>query len=101
MVDRLIWVWLLEYLVRGCVMTAGSNRQLCSCCVVCVMAFTGRPISVLVLRFWFPEGLTQQNLNFKGWNYHVHRDCPGSVESTNLSRDDLSGETGHMCRVSD
>ena len=28
----------------------------------------------------------------KGWNSHVHRELPGNVESTNLSRDNLSRE---------
>ena len=35
-------------------------------------------------------------LIFKGWNSHVHREFPGSSESTNLStsRDNLSRELG-------
>ena len=37
----------------------------------------------------------EQYLNFKGWNYHVHMEFPGSFESTNLSRDNLSREIGH------
>ena len=33
----------------------------------------------------------KQNLNVEGWNSHVHREFPGIVESTNLSRDSLRG----------
>ena len=29
-----------------------------------------------------------------GWNSHVRREFPGNVESTNLSRDNLSREIG-------
>ena len=29
----------------------------------------------------------KRNLNFKGWNSHVHREFPGDYESTNLSRE--------------
>ena len=36
----------------------------------------------------------KHNLNFNRWNSHVHRGFPGKFESTNLSRDDLSGEIG-------
>ena len=28
------------------------------------------------------------------WNSHVHRECPGKFESTNLSRDNISREIG-------
>ena len=49
----------------------------------CVML---RPISVL--RFWISE----QNLNIKGWNSHVHRGFPGKFETSNLSRDNVSRE---------
>ena len=34
------------------------------------------------------------NLNVKGWNSHVHREFPGNVESTHLSREILSREIG-------
>ena len=33
-------------------------------------------------------------LSFKGWNSHIHGEFPGSFESTNLSRDNLSRESG-------
>ena len=36
----------------------------------------------------------KQNLNFEGWHSNVQREFPGIVESTNLSRDNLSRETG-------
>ena len=36
----------------------------------------------------------KQNLKFEGWNSHVHKELPGDVESTNLRRDNLSGEIG-------
>ena len=45
---------------------------------------------ILVFRGFEP----QHNLDCKGWSSHVHREFPGNVESTNLSRDDLSGEIG-------
>ena len=31
----------------------------------------------------------KQNLKFRAWNSHVHREFVGNVESTNLSRDNL------------
>ena len=40
------------------------------------------------------RGLLQQNLDFKGWNSRVHREFPGKLESTNLSRDTRSREIG-------
>ena len=33
-------------------------------------------------------------LDVKGWDSHVHRECPGSFESTNLSRDNIIREIG-------
>ena len=30
----------------------------------------------------------------KGWNSHAHREFPGNLESTNLSRDNLSTDIG-------
>ena len=33
-------------------------------------------------------------LIFKGWNYHVHRESPGKLEPSNLSREILSREMG-------
>ena len=33
---------------------------------------------------------SMRNLDFQGWSFHVHREFPGNVESTNLSRDNLS-----------
>ena len=36
-------------------------------------------------RVWF-----KQNLNFKGWNYHVHRGFSQTFELMNLSRENLS-----------
>ena len=50
------------------------------------------PISAL--SFWIPEGLTQAESNLKGWNSHVHSEFPINVESSNLSRDNLSREIG-------
>ena len=29
----------------------------------------------------------KQNLNYKGWNSHVHRELFGNLESSNLSRE--------------
>ena len=40
-----------------------------------------------VLRFWMSEGLTQQNLNMKGWNLYVRREFPRKLESRSLSRE--------------
>ena len=36
----------------------------------------------------------ERNLDFEGWNSLAHRELPGEFESTNLSRDDPSGEIG-------
>ena len=33
---------------------------------------------------------------FKGWNSQAHREFPGNVESTNLSRDNISREIGRV-----
>ena len=49
-----------------------------------------RPISVL--RFWIPRVLLKQNLNFKGWNSHVHSGSPGKFESSNLSNNISKGD---------
>ena len=38
----------------------------------------------------------EHNLNWKGWNSQANRTFPGSFESTNLGRDNLSRETGRM-----
>ena len=43
--------------------------------------------------------MTQAESNFKGWNYHVHREFPGYSESTNLSRYNLSREIGHSVKL--
>ena len=40
----------------------------------------------------------KHNLNIKGWNSHVHRGFPGKFESSNLSRDNVSGEIGRSPR---
>ena len=42
----------------------------------------------------------KQNLDFKGWNSHVHGEPPRSFESRNLSRDNLSREIGRTCMPS-
>ena len=41
------------------------------------------------LRVWL-----KLNLNIKGWNSHVHREFPGKLESSNLSREIHSREIG-------
>ena len=51
-----------------------------------------RPISVL--RFWISEGDSSTILNLEGWNAHLHREFQAKLESTNLSRDNLSREIG-------
>ena len=53
-----------------------------------------RPISLLkmwILRVWLKD-----NLNWKGWNCHVHRVFSGMLESSNVSRDNVSREIGRM-----
>ena len=35
-------------------------------------------------------------INAKGENYHVHRGFPGKFEPSNLSRDIISREIGHI-----
>ena len=37
--------------------------------------------------------------NFKGWNVHVHREFPRKLESTHLSRDNLSREIGRTANL--
>ena len=32
----------------------------------------------------------KHNLKFEGWNLQAHRESPGKLESSNLSRDNLS-----------
>ena len=57
-----------------------------------------RPISLLTL--WISEGFTQAySLNLKGWNSHVHRGFPGKLESSNLSRDNVSKEIGRRAHL--
>ena len=41
----------------------------------------------------------RQNLNLEGWNSHVHREFPGNLELTNLSRDNLGREIGGSRRT--
>ena len=47
----------------------------------------------------------KHNLNLKGWNSQAHREFPGNLESTNLSREMFSREIGRsksevtFCRV--
>ena len=41
----------------------------------------------------------KQNLDFEGWNSQAHRAFPGSFESRNLSRDNLSWEVGRRRRA--
>ena len=36
----------------------------------------------------------KHTIKFKGWYSHVHREFPGSFESNNLSRGNLSRKTG-------
>ena len=36
----------------------------------------------------------ERNLDFRGWNSHLHRDFPGNLESRNFSREILSRATG-------
>ena len=54
--------------------------------------------TISVRRFWISEGLTQ-NLGFMGWNSQAHRELPGNVESSNLSRDNLSREIGRSLLI--
>ena len=42
----------------------------------------------------------EHNVIFKGWNSHVHRVLPGKFESSNVSRDNVSRETGRTAGVS-
>ena len=42
----------------------------------------------------FQRVLIKLNLDFKGWSSQAHREFPGNVESTNVSRDDVSREIG-------
>ena len=51
-----------------------------------------RPISLL--RFWVSWVWLNQNLNSTGWNSHIQWEWSGNLESTNLSRDNLSREIG-------
>ena len=37
--------------------------------------------------YGFQKVLLKHNLNYKGWNSHIHRGFPGKFESSNLSRD--------------
>ena len=60
-------------------------------------SFRLRPISVL--RFWISGVWLKQNLHVKGWNSQVHREFPGSFESTKLSRDNRSREIGRSFRL--
>ena len=41
----------------------------------------------------------KRSLNFKGLNSHARREVPGIVESTNLSRDNLSREIGRTVNL--
>ena len=40
--------------------------------------------------------LLKHNIDYEGWNSHVHREFPGNYESANLGRDNISGEIGRM-----
>ena len=42
--------------------------------------------------------LLKHNIDIKGWNSHVHREFPGMLESSNLSRDDISREIRRTSR---
>ena len=46
-----------------------------------------------VQRVWL-----KHNLNYEGWNSHVHGGLPRKFESSNISRDNLSGEIGRSTR---
>ena len=46
--------------------------------------------------FW--RALLEQNLDFKGWNSHVHRGISGNLESANLSRDNHGKNIGRTER---
>ena len=46
------------------------------------------------LHYGFRRVLPKHNLNSKGWNSHVHGGFPGKLESSNLSRDNVSREIG-------
>ena len=46
---------------------------------------------------WFDSSIMLHNS--KGWNTHVHRNFPGFVGSTNLSRDNMSREIGRSTRA--
>ena len=49
-----------------------------------------------ILRLWISEGLTQANLDLKGWNSHVRREFPTKFESAILRLENLSREIGRM-----
>ena len=58
---------------------------------------TGRPVlygQSPYKDYGFQRVWLKQNLKFKGWNSQAHREFPGKFESSNLSRDNLSRETG-------
>ena len=54
--------------------------------------------SISELRFLDFGGFdSEQNIDLKGWSSQAHREFPGNVESTNLSRDNLSREIDMFC----
>ena len=63
-----------------------------------------RPISVRpisLLDSGFQRVCLERNLHLKGWNSHVHRGFPGKFESSNVSRDNVSRETGRRFWISE
>ena len=59
-----------------------------------IIDFRGFDSSIIVI---------QRGGILKGWNFHVHRGFPGIIESSNVSRDNVSREIGRIavrqCRV--
>ena len=60
----------------------------------CTSCATAANLLTKILDF---RGFDSSIILIKGWNSDVHRGFPGKLESSNLSRDNISREIGRRC----
>ena len=53
----------------------------------------------LYWHYGFQRVWLKHNINYKGWNFHVHREIPGKFESSNVSRRNVSRRIGRTATL--
>ena len=101
-----MYIYICIYIYILCICESVFQPDILCCCHVWELPrWAPRPkISSTANDLEYGQSLYSNNLQFKGWNVHVHRECPGKFESTNLSSDHIiitlgcgMGKHAHVC----